>query len=217
MKRTAIVLIVGVLALAAGLWIGGAVFDRSDPAPPELGDAIFVYPQPQAVPTFSLHSHDEAVFDNARLLGKWSLLFFGYTHCPDVCPLTLQTFRAVHEILTGGEGKLDDIQFVFISVDPERDTPETLAKYVRFFDPGFIGATGPKEVLDPLTSALHIVYLKVPGQKPEDYLIDHSAAILLTNPDGQLFGVFTPPHDANAIAEVLQRLRSTGPEAASNH
>jgi protein SCO1/2 len=95
------------------------------------------------------------------------------------------------------------VQFVFLSVDPERDTPESLERYVHYFNPRFRGITGPNAELDRLQPQLGFVYVKVPGPSPESYTMDHSAALILINPQAQVAGYFTPPLRADALAQDL--------------
>jgi protein SCO1/2 len=207
-KQTIYLFGAATLALAAGLWLGGMFFDAERSATSnELAYNAFVYPTPKSIPDFELLDHQGAPFDKARLRGHWSFVFFGYTHCPDVCPMTLDTFKQVHDLLEADAAGVRDAQFVFVSVDPDRDTSDTLRDFVTFFDPSFIGATGDKGQLDQLTQGLYVVYAKVAGKDPENYLMDHSAAVLLTNPDGDLHAVFTAPHKAADIAQTFVRIR----------
>ena len=209
MKRQTLALVLAAAAaLGAGLWIGDVVFEQARQRRPDVGQTAFIYPEPVPVPEFSLTADDGTTFDKERLRGKWSFLFFGYTNCPDVCPMTLNMFKQVHDLLAASEGGVADTQFVFVSVDPERDTPETLHGFVRFFNPELIGATGDPEMIDRLTSAFRILYMKVPAEDGGSYLVDHSSAVLLTSPDGDLYAVFTSPHQATAIAEAFDKIRA---------
>jgi protein SCO1/2 len=115
--------------------------------------------------------------------GKVVALFFGFTHCPDVCPTTLATLREVKEKL-GPDG--DKLQVVFVTVDPERDTPELLAKYVTAFDPAFIGLSGSPEAIAQTAKAFKVYYQKVPGKTPDTYTMDHTASTYVYDPQGRL-------------------------------
>jgi protein SCO1/2 len=132
-------------------------------------------------------------------------MFFGYTHCPDVCPSTLYDLKLVHEKLEQltGDGAPGH-QVLFVSVDPERDTPEQLGQYVNYFHPDFIGVTGPQEQLAPLTMQLGIAY-RIEDHEADSpqYNVDHSVSVLLTDPQGRLHGVFPAPHDADKMAGEL--------------
>lgn len=132
------------------------------------------------------------------LKGKWSVMFFGFTHCPDVCPTTLDLLAQVHTVLKKTPPYGTQGQVVFVSVDPERDTPAQLAQYVHYFHKDFIGVTGADSDLKPLTQALGVLFMKV-AQGGPDYTVDHSAGIFFIDPAGRLVSVLTPPHTADAV------------------
>jgi protein SCO1/2 len=151
-------------------------------------------------------------FSLQQLRGGWSLLFFGFTHCPDVCPTALYELQQVRTSL---QQELDEStqipEILFVSVDPERDTPQALQTYLSHFDPSFIGITGEHEQLLPLTKQVGIAYrIEEHEDGATRYNVDHSTGILLTNPDGRLHGVFPAPHDA---AEISADLLATLAEA----
>lgn len=159
--------------------------------------------QPRAIEDFRLADSAGEAFTRARLQGRWSLVFAGFTFCPDVCPNTLALLKGVKARLDAQQRPL---QVVFVSVDPERDTPEKLGQYVHYFDPAFVGATGPNEELDKLARSLSLVYAKVPGDSPQNYTMDHSAALVLINPQAQVAGYFLPPHRIETLAADLARI-----------
>ena len=197
------VLIAGA-AVAAGLWFGVATFrGLSGSAPPQL-QAGTLLPQPRPLADFSLTDQDGRPFSLANLRGHWTFLAIGYTSCPDICPMTLATLDALEGAIAKEdtrEGGQPRAQFLFISVDPERDTPERLAQYVRYFNPDFIGATGDDAQLRALAAQLGVLYAKVDGQDTAmGYLMDHSASILLLDPQGRLSAIFSAPHDADRMA-----------------
>lgn len=161
---------------------------------------------PRAIEPFTLTSASGAPFTNADLAGHWTLVFAGFTFCPDVCPTTLAELKAVQAKL-GDAGK--QVRILFISVDPGRDTPEKIAAYIRFFSPEFIGATGDDAALESLGKNLGYIYAKVPGATPDSYTIDHSTALILINPQGQVAGYLTPPFKPEAMADDLQKLAAT--------
>lgn len=169
-----------------------------------ISDSVYFLAEPDELVPFQLSGHDGEHFDNAALSGKWSFLFFGYTQCSDACPTTLAVFRQVRRKLASAAA---DVQFVFVSVDPERDTPERLQKYVSYFDPTFRSATGDKSEILRLAESVGVIYAKVPAGSDGDYLMDHSSAVLLTNPDGKLQGVFAAPHRAADIVWTFAKIR----------
>ncbi|NLO81224.1 MAG: SCO family protein [Xanthomonadaceae bacterium] len=165
-------------------------------------------PGGKPVRPFQLVDHRGERFDNARLEGRWSWVFFGYTHCPDACPLALATLNAAVEELQARAPELP-LQVVMVSVDPARDTLERLAAYVPHFNPGFIGATGSDEELRALTRDLGIVYV-IHEPEPDRggyYLVDHSTAILLFNPAGRLQAIFSQPHIPQSMVDDLLKIQ----------
>jgi protein SCO1/2 len=174
--------------------------------------ALLVLPEPRELPAFHLADQQGAPFGPERLAGKWSLLFFGFTHCPDICPTTLFDLKQVSEGLRAAVAAADDrFQVVFVSVDPERDGPERLREYVAYFDPSFIAVTGPHEELRPLTRQAGIAYrIEDHEAGAEQYGVDHSASLLLTSPDGRVYGVFPAPHDPAAMQSDLLTLLGQG-------
>ena len=157
-----------------------------------------------------LYRDDGEKFTLDDLTGHWSLLFFGYTHCPDICPVTLGIVAQARKAATSINHMFPDV--VFVSVDPDRDKVEMLADYVQYFDKDFIGVTGDKENIKALTLQMSVVYMKVPLENTagtgspdsSNYNVDHSSALLLVNPEGKLVAFLNPPHDANTILKDFQ-------------
>ena len=141
-------------------------------------------------------------FGPAALENRWSLVFTGFTHCPDLCPTTLAFLASLRSQIPGRT-----LQIVFVSVDPERDTPEAIASYLAHFDPGFVGVTGARADIERFTKALGVAQVRNPGVGGE-YTVDHSAALVLIDPKVRVAGYFLPPHDERALAADLARLSS---------
>lgn len=156
--------------------------------------------QPRQLPDFSLQDDKGQPFTLASLQGHWTILFPGFTSCPDVCPTTLAFLKNL-------TGQLDKeghkFNVVFISVDPDRDTPERLANYVHFFNPDFVGVTAKEPELGRFTQTMGIAYAKVPGKTPETYTMDHTAALVLVDPKGRVAAYFTPPHKMDVMSADL--------------
>jgi protein SCO1/2 len=170
--------------------------------------SLLVLPDARVITDFRLADHHSQPFTLADLRDRWSLIFFGFTHCPDVCPGTLFELQKVKENLEQQlQAETEQPQILFISVDPERDTPAKLEQYLAYFDPGFIGIVAEPAQLQPLTRQLGIAY-RVEDHEPGalQYDVAHSASILLTDPQGRLFGIFTPPHDAAKISADLMAI-----------
>ena len=195
--------IVALLALLVGISISWFL---NSSKPVELEAGVWFGDQARALPEFELVNHNNQPLARSSLAGKWNLIFFGYTHCPDICPVSLQTLA---EMLTAIEDPdvLEAIQVYFVSVDPERDKPEILVAYVTYFNPTFIGATAPLEKLTPLTRSLGIAHdIRNKSEANADYDVDHSSAIVLINPQGEFAGLFGAPHDALALARDMTRI-----------
>jgi protein SCO1/2 len=205
--------VVAVVAAAAGVWFGMDYFAPSVPPAPEAIElkAGTMLPRPKPLQPFDLSGVDGKPFTLESLRGHWTFLAIGYTSCPDICPTTLATFRALSEQVNpkGGQRRAE---FLFVSVDPERDTPERLAKYVHYFDPGILGATGSDDSLQGLTKQLGLPYARVeqPGSAM-GYLMDHSAAIVLIDPEARLIAIFSAPHDPKKMAADFAAIQTSNP------
>lgn len=193
--RNFIVAIVLAIAIAAGVFVA---LHKQTPAAPV---AATVLPAPTDMPDFSLVDQYGEPVDRTVFDGQWDLVFFGYTHCPDICPTTLQVLTAARaELAEKGQSPLPRI--VFVSIDPDRDTPELLGQYLDYFGDGNLGITGSVEEITKLTSGLGIYFAKQPGDD-ENYAVDHSAAVLLVDPDGKFHAIFSGPHiAANFVHDV---------------
>jgi protein SCO1/2 len=196
------IILVAIVAIVAA--VGGALLARSVVNAPErpaaLSAATLLQPPRPIVPVELI----DQVFDATRLKNRWSLLFFGFTNCPDICPQTLTVLAQV-------EKRLHDLpksqapQVVLVSVDPDRDTPEQIKKYVGYFSPSFVGVTGSSENVQAFAQALSApVAIHPLGDGA--YTVDHSAAIFLIDPDGALHALFSAPHDPSKIAADVRRI-----------
>jgi protein SCO1/2 len=192
------------VAAAALAGMAAAYFVTREPARPALERAtLFDAGRPLAEP--GLVDHLGRDFGLDRLRGRWTLMFFGFTHCPDVCPLTLATLAEARRLLAGLPREQQPA-VVLVSVDPRRDTAAVLSRYVGHFDPEFIGVTGGTAALDAFTKALGVaVIVGAPGEDGS-YTVDHSAAVFLVNPRAELIAVFGTPHEAAVIADDYRRI-----------
>lgn len=193
-------ILIAAFAAGMGLWLGSRLLAPFQPAL----SAGLLYPSPRPVPEFTLARADGNPLTLADWRGRWTLVFFGFTNCPDVCPTTLATLKQAWVEL-GRRGLADRIRVDFVSVDPQRDTSETLMKYVGYFSPDFVAATGSDEELGKLTRSLGLVYARTPNESG-DYSVDHSAAVIIVDPQGRLVGMFRPPLDAAKIASDMVTL-----------
>lgn len=201
--KNIIVAAVLVVALAAGIFVATQLQQ-----PPAEVRAALVLPAPTSLPEFTLQDQFGDGVTRASFRDEWSLVFFGFTNCPDICPLTLQVLaNAKDGLRAAGHQPLPRI--VLVSVDPERDTPELMGRYVNYFGDGNLGLTGSLDELTVLTSALGIYFQKQPGDA-ENYAVDHSAAVLLFNPEGNLHALFTGPHLAEDYVHDLPIIMEAG-------
>lgn len=205
-RNTAAVLSLSmVLALALGLWIaqveGRSQRDSASAVSGASGMTRLDPPRP--LTGFALHDTRNQPFNLARLRGHWSFLFFGYTHCTDVCPTTLATFKQLHS-LAGGVSH--GVQYVFVSVDPQRDSAGVLARYVGRFDPEFIGATGNDAELSALTRQMGVYYKRHAPGRGGNYEVDHTSVIFLIDPQARLCALFSELNDPRAIARGFKAL-----------
>jgi protein SCO1 len=198
------------LALAlSGAYLGWRHLRAPAPALPpsgELAAATLINDQ-VPLPAFTLHRLGGPLA-NADLAGRWTLLDFGYTYCPDICPTTLATLKDLKERLVAGGSGVP--QVIFVSVDPARDTPERMASFVQFFDPSFVGATGDDAALAPLVKHLGVYFQRLDSKDKEHYTVDHSAAIYLIDPQGRLKAVFSWPHDPARMAADYPKIIAPG-------
>ncbi len=165
-----------------------------------------LWPNPKQISAFSLVDKNADEFNQNSLQGQWSMMFFGYTHCPDVCPTTMTLLNSVVEELSTNEKINEETKpnVIFVTVDPERDTQQHLADYIAYFNNEFSGLTGSEEDLTVLMKQLGILHMKVKDENStdsENYLMDHSSAILLLDPKARLVGIFSTPHDKEDIKQ----------------
>ena len=210
--RTLLIIVVALVAAGAGLWFSLLAFDRAHPghfatdaAPPHQFTAVRLIGTPRVLPDWRLRLSDGGEASPATLQGHWTLVFMGFTHCPDVCPTTLQAVSVAQKqwdsVLPEGQRP----RVLFVSADPERDTPKIVGDYAHYFHPATLAASPTPEQLAGFAKALGLVYMKVPGEHG-DYSIDHSATMVLLDPQGRQAGLLGPPLDAHAIATDLEEL-----------
>ncbi|MCP4983117.1 MAG: SCO family protein [Gammaproteobacteria bacterium] len=195
--------IVALIALIGGFAISWVI---SSNKPIELETALWFGDQARALPEFELVDHRGQKLERSSLNGQWNLMFFGYTHCPDICPTSMQTMNDMISAIKDTD-ITDALQVYFVSVDPERDTPEVLSGYIGYFNPDFTGATATIEKLAPLTRSLGIAHqFRNKTEGNPHYDVDHSSAIVLINPQVEYAGLFGAPHDALMMARDLTRI-----------
>jgi protein SCO1/2 len=207
LKFSIMITVVALAAMLAGVWLAD-IYRQHDSRAVLLPDQVItLFPEPKPLTAFALTDHKNRVFDLASLKGKWSFVFFGFTHCPDVCPTTLAELARARERIAKNAVGAEELQFVFISVDPNRDTASKLRQYVDYFDTTFLGVTGDNAQIGNLAGQLGAAYEVAITPGLANYPVYHSAAVFLLDPRARYHAVFTPPHDAEAISRRFNVVR----------
>jgi len=205
--RVTVAVVVGLIALVVFMFVNRMT------QPSYMTDAqlqlngAYVLPAPRVIKPFDLLDHNGEAFNLSRLEGKWTMLFFGFTNCPDVCPATMALLRQF-KLLMGTVPEADDLQVVMMSVDPARDTPAVLKPYVEYFDESFIGVTGDFLGLQALAANLNAAFYKVPGGG-ENYQVDHTANVILINPYGHYHAFYKPQLDHAKMKITYRSIHAT--------
>jgi protein SCO1 len=206
-KFSIMITTVALAATLAGVWLAEIYREHDSQAMLLPNQVITLFPDPKPLTAFALTDDKNRVFDLASLKGKWSFLFFGFTHCPDVCPTTLAVLARAHDNIAKNAAGAEDVQFVFVSVDPNRDTAGKLRQYVDYFDTTFLGVTGDDAQIANLAGQLGAAYEVAITPGVENYPVYHSMAVFLLDPQARYHAVFTPPHDAEAISRRFKVVR----------
>lgn len=187
-NRTTLYILVAAIAAGLGLWLSQGLGERN--RLPDL-DLVTLLPEAREVPDFTLQRAEGETLTKADLTGRFSIVFLGFTHCPDICPTTLSELGQAEKLWASSLPESERPNIVFVSADPGRDTPELAQEYAGFFSDSAIGATAGVEVLERFGRGLLLVFAKV-GLDDEDYTIDHSAQLSVLDPDGNFIGFIRP-------------------------
>lgn len=208
MNRKILFILTAAVAAGLGLALSVAVFKPVLPAKPlpALG-AAKVIDSPRALPPFQLQSASGPITAD-QLKGHWTVVFVGFTHCPDVCPTTL-TDMARAQALWDAAGLKAKPRLLFVSIDPERDTPEKIAEYAAYFHKDTLTATAAEPQLTEFARSLGLVYMKVP--QGDSYTMDHSSTLVLLNPKAEFAGIIRPPLKPEAVGADLIALAKSRP------
>ena len=200
-SRKYFIVSVALVAIVTGSWLSWRLM-----VPPPRPQTATMLPAPADLPAFSLLDQNGNTFSRDDFGGEWNLVFFGFTHCPDVCPLTLQVLaNARQQMRAAGQDVLPRI--VLVSVDPERDSPDVIGQYVAHFADGSIGVTGDLAELRKLTDGLGI-YFEKSDIDGDNYSVDHSAVVIVVDPDVKYRALFGAPHLAENFAHDLPIIMS---------
>lgn len=198
MKSKSAIIVFALIALLAGLVVASIIWGPSRPARLQSGSLLS---PPRAIPDFApMTAEDGSAFTRASLGGHWTLLYPGYTHCPDVCPTTLALLGAMTRARVQAE---KPVQIVFLSIDPARDTPQRLRDYVHAFNPRFLGITAQEPTLAAFSRIFGIAYAKVASPDAGQYTMDHSSALILIDPKVRIVAYFMPPFELQTLESDL--------------
>jgi len=207
MKNTLIPKLLTVVVCIAAVAIGFLFSTNrtSETERPEISG--FAFPEPIALSDVDLIDENEDALTEDFFTGGWTFIYVGYTFCPDACPISLNILSQMYEDL-GQQDASDNVKALLVSVDPERDTPERLKEYVKYFNESFVGATGTANNLASFAKQVSAVYSLPKDRSKKDYLVDHSSSIILINPDAEVHAIFTPPQKADLLAADYIKLRN---------
>jgi protein SCO1/2 len=183
-----LIIILAVVSTAIGVFVYQQHIANQQP------ELALLYQTPRTLASFELTDNNGNSFTNEQLRGKWTLFFFGYTSCPDICPITLQELNYVYPELQ--EITDNNMQVALVTADPKRDSQEKLNSYIGYFNKEFFALRAGHEVLFPFARSLGLMYAIVENTELDNYLVNHSASIILTNPNGQIHAIFKPVEHA---------------------
>ena len=174
-----------------------------------LINGLFLYEKPKVISDFTFFSANGAEFTKSDLKGKWTLMYFGFTRCPDECPTTMYQMSKLVKVLREKEFPLEDKQWVLVSIDPERDSPDDIDKYAKGFDQDFVGVVNSRPMLLSLATQLSVNNI-MPSDNDMDHshLDNHVNNIILLNPNGEFAGIFRPPFDISRLSLTYQSVTS---------
>ncbi len=203
-SKSILYIILAAFAAGFGLWAAQHWFKPPQaPAAPAL-QTVRLFPEARQIPDFALQTANDKIINKASISQHWTLVFLGFTHCPDICPTTLGELSKAQKAW----GKLPAEtrpRVLFVSIDPERDTPKALAEYADFFHADTLTGTAQEPALSEFVQSIAMVYAKKPLENG-DYTMDHSSTIVVLNPEGNEVGIIRPPFAPEKIAADLLTL-----------
>jgi protein SCO1 len=202
MNRTTVlvsILLGGILLIIAAFFI----IRQTNPPEIETGTLLA---QPKTLPQFEFIDHHGETITRRDLNGQWSLLFTGFTSCPDICPATIYVLNDLDKKLRSND---TEIRMILLSIDPERDTPEVLAQYLELFSSSLTGITGSLSGIEQFCNEIGMSFIHIPGTAGR-YTVEHSGALVLIDPRGRVSGYFRPPFDTDRMAGDLQAIAGHG-------
>jgi protein SCO1/2 len=194
------------IATVLGLFINKLTTPRTLSDDELLVNGLFLFDEPKLLSDFEFISSNKKIFSKSDLMGKWTLMYFGFTKCPDECPTTMYQLSKLIKVLRDKEYKLDDKQWILVSIDPERDTPEMIDNYAKGFDKDFIGVSNNRPMLLSLATQLSVnnVMPSSSNHMDHSHLDNHVNNIILLDPNGDFAGIFRPPFDVSRLSLTYQ-------------
>ena len=205
--KISLFLIVLFMTAVQFLFINKLTTPRYLSAPELLVNGFYVFPESKAFSDFALMTANNKTINQDDLKGKWTLMYFGFTRCPDECPVAMSLIRNLYTTLEKKEFDLSDKQTILVTIDPENDSPEIVDKYAKAFNQDFIGARGNRPMLLSLATQLNVMVIEPPVNHQHhsiDHLEKHTYNILLIDPQGKFFGFFRPPFDEEKFLLTFQ-------------
>jgi len=201
-----LIIIVIFIVTVLGLFINKLTKPRTLSNDELLVNGLFLFDQPKDISDFEFYSSDQASFTKSDLIGNWTLMYFGFTNCPDECPTTMYQLSKLIKILREKNFDLNNKQWVLVSIDPERDTPEMIDKYAKGFDQDFLGVSNARPMLLSLATQLSVnnVMPNHANHMDHSHLDNHVNNIILLNPKGQFAGIFRPPFEVSRLSLTYQ-------------
>ena len=170
-----------------------------------LINGLFLFDTPKEISDFEFFSSNSKSITKSDLMGKWTLMYFGFTNCPDECPTTMHQLSKLIRVLRDKDFTLDDKQWILVSIDPERDTSEIIDRYAKGFDKDFIGVSNSRPMLLSLATQLSVNNV-MPNHMDHSHLDNHVNNIILLNPEGKFAGIFRPPFDISRLSLTYQSI-----------
>ena len=207
-KKNILIIIIFIFTILA-LFINKLTSPRVLSTNELLINGLFLFDVPKEISDFKFFTSDNVEFKKTDLIGKWTLMYFGFTRCPDECPTSMYQMSKLIKVLKEKNYPLDDKQWILVSIDPERDTPDQINKYAQGFDDSFIGISNARPMLLNLATQLSVNNV-MPGENRMDHshLDNHVNNIILLNPKGEFAGVFRPPFDISRLSLTYQSVTS---------
>lgn len=207
--HTPVLIVIGVMALVLGVLVWFTINSSSAQKTLPADLAATYLPQGKPITGVNLVDHNNQPFTETRFKGKWNFLFFGFTNCPDICPTTLLVMKSVWAKLPKTGEVATPAQMYFVSVDPNRDTPDKLKNYVQYYQKDFVGVTGKLDNIDMLTNQLNVLYGYEDAEEGStNYVVNHSSQIILVDPKGQMRAVLSTPHIPEEIVKSFKAIQA---------